>query len=519
MSSVERPSPQPLEDVGLASSTLVAGKPGQLSDEARLAVRNASKLGLSLVATWVVAMLVRLYLPRHLGPEAFGLYNFAESFTLTCFAFLTLGVDGYSLREIPARPGHATDYFGGLVVIRSILGGLLVGGVWLLLARTGPAGSPPLVVTFGAGYLLYSIANSLAAFLQANATVDRLALSNVIAKVLWGGLMASALVAGASLSVLAGVLAVSEGARVLILYRESQRRLDLRFRIDWRATVRVIWEAVPYFATAVALYLNRLEVAVLGFMAGNEEVGWYGAAGNFSMLVCLLLPLMSSVLLPTLRRVHARSEEDLWRVIHRVTEGIFVTCVPLALFVGLGADIWVRVAFGEEFASAAPSLRVLAIQVLLTYMASLTSLALIVIGRRWTVTMSSVLGLVANPLVGVTAILIFSRLLGPGGAGAGAAMGAIGAEAVVLGIQGTVLGARMFGARTRALLFRCALLSAGVVILHLLLAPLGPLRLLVGAVAYLAVGVPLGVLPVREVAGLARELTSSRREPAAGRGR
>jgi hypothetical protein len=77
----------------------------------------------------------------------------------------------------------------------------------------------------------------------------------------------------------------------------------------------------------------------------------------------------------------------------------------------------------------------------------------------------------------------------------------------------------MFGARTRALLVRCALLSAGVVILHLLLAPLGPLRLLVGAVAYLAVGVPLGVLPIREVAGLARELTSSRREPAAGRGR
>jgi O-antigen/teichoic acid export membrane protein len=233
------------------------------------------------------------------------------------------------------------------------------------------------------------------------------------------------------------------------------------------------------------------------------------------MLVCLLLPLMSSVLLPTLRRVHARSEADLWRVIHRATEGVVVTCVPIALLVGLGADLWVRVAFGAEFANAAPSLRVLSLQVILTYLASLTSLALIVIDRRWTVTMSSFLGLLVNPLVGVTSIVVLGRLVGPGGAGAGAAMGAIGAEAVVLGIQSTVLGARMFAPRTRLLLGRCAALSAGVVGLHVLLAPFGPLRLVVGAVAYVAVGIPLGVLPVRQVMGLVREFTSSRQE---GRG-
>jgi O-antigen/teichoic acid export membrane protein len=490
-------------------------RPERLSDETRLAVRNASKLGLSLMATWGVAVLVRLYLPRHLGPEAFGLYSFAESFTLTCFAFLSLGVDGYSLREIAARPDHASDFFGGLVIVRLILGVLLIAGSSVLLVGTGPTGAPRLVAIFGIGYMFFSIGNSLAAFLQANATVDQLAVANVVAKVLWGGLMATALVLGAPLPVLAAVLAVSEGARAAILYCESQRRLGLSFKVDRRATAHAIWAAVPYFATAVALNLNRFDVTVLGFMAGNQEVGWYGAAGNFSMLVFLLFPLMSSVLLPTMRRVHARSEAGLWHVIHRVTEGIIVACVPLALLVGLGADVWVQLAFGREFLSAAPSLRVLAVQALLTYMASLTALTLIVLGRRWTVTMTSVLGLVVNPAIGVTLIPIFGRLFGPGGAGAGAAMGAIGAEAVVLGVQGAVLGPLAFRRQTRSLAVRCLLLSAGTVVLHVLLAPLGPLRLAADAVAYVVVGIPLGVLPVREVTGLARELLSSRREPSA----
>jgi O-antigen/teichoic acid export membrane protein len=484
----------------------------RLTPETRTAFRNASKLGVSLLATWGVATVVRLYLPRHLGPAEFGLYNFAESFAMTCFAFLSLGVEGYSLRELVDRPRHASDYFGGLVLLRTLLGALLVAVAYALLSETGPAGSASLVAVFGAGYLLFSTVNTLASFLQANATVDRLAVANVVAKVLWGVLMVAGIASGAPLSTLALVLAVSEGAKAVILYRESHRQLGLLFRVDWRATLRVLWAALPYFATAVALYLNRTDVAVLGFMAGNEEVGWYGAAGNFSLLVFLLYPLMPSVLLPTLRRVHARSEEELWRMLQLVTEGILVVCVPLALVVGLGAELWVRIVFGAEFANAAPSLRVLALQALFTYMASLSSLAMIVIGRRWTVTTISLFGVAAGPLVAFFMIPVLGRLVGPGGAGAGAALGAIATEAVVLGAQGFVLGARAFGRRSFSLIARCAGLGAAIVALHVLLAPLGPLRLLVDAAAYAAIGVPLGVLPLGRLLRLAREIAASRRE-------
>jgi hypothetical protein len=83
---------------------------------------------------------------------------------------------------------------------------------------------------------------------------------------------------------------------------------------------------------------------------------------------------------------------------------------------------------------------------------------------------------------------------------------------VVLGAQGFVLGARAFGRRSFSLIARCAGLGAVIVALHVLLAPLGPLRLLVDAAAYAAIGVPLGVLPLGRLLRLAREIAASRRE-------
>ena len=55
---------------------------------------NAIKLGGSLVVTWGIALIARLYIPRHLGPERFGILKFADAFTATAFVVMGLGL-GY----------------------------------------------------------------------------------------------------------------------------------------------------------------------------------------------------------------------------------------------------------------------------------------------------------------------------------------------------------------------------------------------------------------------------------------
>jgi len=485
------------------------------AQEAGFAARNALKLGLSLVATWGVAILVRLYLPRVLGPDRFGLYSFLDSLASSAVAFTSLGIDGYTQREIPVRPHHASDYFGFIVALRVALGLLVMGGLFVGLVASGRGVEAAGVgVVFGAAYVVRVTTQSQSALLVAHGTVNRLAVTNVVAKVVWGVLTAVALWLGGSLAALATAFLAGELLRAPLLHDEARRRLDLRLRWDPPASWRVVMASTPFYANQVTMNLSRLDVPVLSFMARDDRVvGWYGAAMSFSLLVYLLSPVLDAVLLPLMSRLRSSSEADMWRMVHRSSEALIALATPLALLVILGADVCVRLAFGAAYAPAAGSLRVFAVQSVLAYLTLLMSNALIALGRSWTVTLSSIVGLVLRPLLIVALIPPCARLFGAGGAGVGAAMGLAASEVVVLAVMLRDVGWSALGADTHRLLLRCAPLVAATVLLHTALAPLGVWRLPLDGIAYLAGALALKALPLRHITALAREVIASRRRP------
>jgi O-antigen/teichoic acid export membrane protein len=487
----------------------------RFAEEAGFAARNAIKLGLSLVATWGVAILVRLYLPRYLGPDRFGLYSFLDSLASSAVAFTTLGIDGYTQREIPVRPQHASDYFGGVLALRFLLGALVLAGLFGGLIASGRSlEAASVAVVFGTAYVVRVATQSQSALLVAHGTVNRLALTNVATKVAWGALVAVALWLGGSLTLLAAAFLAGELLRGPLLHHEARRRLGLRLRLDVPASWRAVAASTPFYANQVTMNLSRVDVPVLSFMTRDDRVvGWYGAAMSFSLLVYLLSPVLDSVLLPLMSRLRSRSEADMWRLVHRSAEALVALSTPLALMVILGADLCVRVAFGDAFAPAAGSLRVFAVQAVLAYLTLLMSNALIALGRGWTVTISSAVGLVLRPVLIVALIPPCARYFGVGGAGVGAALGLAASEVVVLAVMLRDVGWTALGGHTHRLALRCALLCAGTALLHAALAGLGNWRLLVDGVAYLVGALALRALPIRQIGTLVREIVANRRAP------
>ena len=110
------------------STSLPAG--AHLWRDAQLALWNALKIGGSLLATWTVAVAVRFVLPRVLGPETYGVYNFTEAFATSFFVLANLGIETYVQKEIPLRAEHASDFFGGVLALRLLLGVLLLAGMF-----------------------------------------------------------------------------------------------------------------------------------------------------------------------------------------------------------------------------------------------------------------------------------------------------------------------------------------------------------------------------------------------------
>lgn len=480
--------------------------PATGAEDALLAIRNAVKLSGSLVATWGVALGVRILLPRVLGPDRFGAFNFADAFTATVFVALNFGIDTYVRTAVAVRPAHASDFVGGVTALRVALSALLTAG---MIAALHAGGRPPdliaLVAVLGVAQLLLAVNATFAALLHAAGRVDGLSIATVVTKALWAAGVVAALWTGGNLLAIGAALCAAEAVKAIALWRLSQRHLALRLSVNAALTGAVLVASLPFFlnAGAHAIYA-RIDVTLLSLMASTREAGFYGAASTLGQVTALVTPLIAWVLVPLFARAAARSGEELSQALRRSLQLCFAIGVPTSLALALGADIWVRLLFGGAFAPAALALRLLAPMFVLTYATTSMACALIAEDRGWTVTGISLAAMVLNPVLNFALIPVARTMLqreGAGGVGCAAAM--VTSEALVAAAMIAILRSRALDAKSLAALAKLVLACAPAIAIEALLPAPAPVRLAAALAAWLAFALGAGAIEVREIASFA----------------
>lgn len=480
-----------------------------------VAVRNAVVLGASLVATWSVALVVRMVLPRALGPERFGQYNFAESFSTTCAVALSFGIETYIQKEIPARPAHAKDFVGGALAARFGVIALVMGGQHAFgLITHRPDDVRRALLVFAIAQLAQYDAGTFAALLHATRSVGRLAILNVVSKVLWaGGTLAVVAYAGGRLELLAAAFLASEAVRALVLLTLARGKLDLPLAVDAQKTWAAIRSALPYYVNAVAITVYaKIDVTIMALQLPDAEVGWYGTAWGVAGITMLLTPLMGAVLMPQLSRAAARSRDELYAMFRRSLELLLVIAIPVSLLMGLSADLVMGRIFGAKFLPAVWALRILAPMFVLTYLAMLSAMTLVLSGRGWTATGISLASIAAN--AGLNTLLLRPGLarLGTGGGGTTAAAISVGTEVMVTAAMLAAIGlGNAFDRKNLGVLGKCALGCAIAIGLHVALEGIGGPRLLLALSAYAAIALATRAVRPGELVSALRDAYRRRR--------
>ncbi len=506
------------QEAAAADPSEPAPAPTSLHRELHRAWRTTVQLGVSLACTWTVALLVRFAIPRHLGPAAFGDLSFAETFTAGFFVFASLGIDTYAMREIVHRPKHASDFFGGVHVVRVFLSVALM--LLILVVLIARDKSPELILAaeiWALTHALIAMNISFSVILQAMGVTERLAIANVIAKVAWGvGLLGALFWGNVEWLWLFVVPALaSEILRAWLIYPAARKAVGLEWRVDFGATRRVIRASFPYFLGAIAIALG----APLNFMAlellksDSHELGWYGATLNLATLAMIFSPILQWVQLPLLARARAKSDLHVNSILSYSIEALMVVSIPMVLIGALGGPFFVALALGEAYAPATLSFQVLVVMFVFTYAAIILATGLITHGHGWSLSTLSIANVLAAPALSFLLIPLMGEWVGPGGEAAGAAIALAATEVLVVALAIVRVGTGLLTPRLVKAVLKSLVVCAIVVAIDRALRDLGSARLLLDLAFYAGLALAFRVIDVRELRQLVRNVKSARHEP------
>ena len=185
-----------------------------------------------------------------------------------------------------------------------------------------------------------------------------------------------------------------------------------------------------FFAMACATTIyTHLDTVMLGFMSGNENVGYYDAAVKIKTILVSVVTSLGAVLLPRASYyVNQGNMEDFKRISGKAMNFVFILAIPLMVYFILFARQGIYFLSGPAYANSILPMQIIMLTLLFIGITNILGIQILVpLGKEKVVLYSEIAGAIVN--------LIINSLLIPRFAAVGAAIGTVVAEFVVFIMQ------------------------------------------------------------------------------------
>lgn len=307
-----------------------------------------------------VSLAMFLILAALLRPEDFGVVGMASVWVGLLTAFAEGGLGAALVQRETVRPEHVSTTFainlaiGGLLSLVAI--GLAYPAAWFY--RT-PAVAPVMAV-LAAGFVLRGFGLTQAALAQRELNFRALAVRDLLANALGGGVGIALAVSGYGVWSLVAATLISAAASTVLLWRMVPWRP--RWREVSRAAAAELW---PYGSRILGFNLfktfaQNTDRLVIGVLLGAHAVGLYTFAARLVIVPASVLAGAFGVyVFPRVARLQADAAavRELYR---RVTAVLAMMLIPTLVAAALLAPVLVPL-LGPEWRDAVPLVQVLTV--------------------------------------------------------------------------------------------------------------------------------------------------------------
>lgn len=306
-------------------------------------------------------LIVSIYVARYLGPEEFGVFNYAISLVAIFSPIATLGLDGIVVRELVKFP-HKHDVLLGSAFWLKIGGSIVLFSsvIALVLLNNGPQLDSALVIII-AGSMLLSSFQVYDFHNQAAVKMRHSAVASVAANICQTLLALWLVLSSADLIWFAFLIVLQKGVQALVwggYYRQNGGRF-FRWRFSFTQAIILLRDSWPLMLSALTVMVYmKVDQVMLKWMISDHAVGEYSVAVKLSEVWYFVPMIISQSLFPAIVNAREVSEVEYKKRLQRLLNLMSkFSCVVIIATFFLG-DFIVLTLFGEKYSGAADILAI-----------------------------------------------------------------------------------------------------------------------------------------------------------------
>lgn len=320
-------------------------------------VGNVGWLFFDKVLRMGVGLLVTAWVARYLGPEQYGIWNYAIAFAALFGTFATLGLDGIVVREVVKNPSGSNEILGSAFVLK-LGGGVLALAISVgLIAFWKPNDSLTFyLVVITAGTFLCQSFDAIDLFFQSQVRSKYSVLAKDASFVVVSLVRIALILFGATVIAFAGAgLAEAVlGALFLVVTYRMRGESVLQWRVKVHAMRAMLRDSWPLILSGLVIMVYmRIDQIMIGEMVGKAAVGTYAAAVRISEIWYFIPVAVASSMYPAILELR-NSNPDRYRLrLQQLYDMLTWLSFGGALVVSLSSGIIINLLYGTEYHEAA----------------------------------------------------------------------------------------------------------------------------------------------------------------------
>lgn len=388
----------------------------QLKDRDNLIkiIRNTGWLFADRILRMGVGLFVGVWVARYLGPEQFGIFNYAIAFVGLFGVFATLGLNSIVVRDIVRDPAYKNETLGTAFTIK------FIGGFLTLLVTIG-------IISFiqpGDSLTLWLVGIIAAGLIfQAFDTIDFWFQSQVMSKyTVYAKNSAFIVISTIKIGLIlnhapliafawAGLAEIVLGAMglTMVYHRNNQYIKDWQFNLD-RAK-NLIKESWPLILTGVVISIYmKIDMVMLGLLIDSSEVGYYTVAVQLSEVWYFIPSIVMISIYPTFVRLYHQDEEIYTQRLQQVMGYFFWGSLILSLVIIFIAKDIIFLLYGLSYLPAVNILKVHILSSIIVSMSVIFSHRYILNGTLKISFYGALIGAITNIILNIWLIPLYAGM-------------------------------------------------------------------------------------------------------------